>query len=164
MRYRQKPQRLAILRALEGNRDHPSVEEVHREVLKDFPTMSLATVYKTLEMLQRQGSVRRLTIDPARRRYDSEATAHHHLLCTGCGRIVDIHRDFRLDLEEVEREGFTVTGNHVEFTGLCPGCGGKEVIAVAEFKCEKCGATKEGRCRPKKCAACGASGTMEKQV
>jgi len=40
----------------------------------------------------------------------------------------------------------------------------KEVKALAEFKCEKCGASKEGRCKPQKCQACGATGTMQKQV
>jgi Fur family peroxide stress response transcriptional regulator len=155
---------MAILRVLEGNRRHPSVEEVHREVRKDFPTMSLATVYNTLEMLRKQGEVRRLSIDPARRRYDPETSAHHHLLCTECGRIVDIHRTFDLDLGDGEGEGFEIMGNHVEFTGRCPECQREEVVTLAEFKCEACGATKEGRCKPKKCPACGASGTMAKQV
>jgi Fur family peroxide stress response transcriptional regulator len=154
---------MAILKVLEENRVHPSVEEVHREVLKDFPTMSLATVYNTLEMLRRQGDVRRLSIDSARRRYDFETSDHHHLLCTECGLIVDVHRSFDLDLGEGEKDGFEILGNHVEFTGRCPECRTKEVVTLAEFKCEECGATKEGRCKPKKCPACGASGTMAKQ-
>jgi Fur family peroxide stress response transcriptional regulator len=135
---------MAIMKVLENNREHPSVEEIHIEVRESFPTMSLATVYNTLEMLRRQGEVRRLSIDPARRRYDPDTSAHHHLLCTECGRIVDIDRSFDLDLGDGEREGFEITGNHVEFTGRCPECRKKEVVTLAD-------------------PACGASGTMEKQ-
>ena len=163
MTYRLTPQRMAILRCLEGTREHPSAEDIYGKVKSAFPPMSRATVYNTLELLRRRGDVRELTIDPGRRRYDPDTSEHHHLLCTGCGRIVDITRRFRFSLDREEAEGFELRGNHVEFYGLCPDCRGEEVSYLATFKCDKCGATKEGRCKPKKCPSCEKAGTMQKQ-
>jgi Fur family peroxide stress response transcriptional regulator len=157
------PQRIAILDILEGNREHPSAEDVHREVKKSFPTMSLATVYNTLELLRERGEVLELSIDPARKRYDPDTVDHSHMICGECGRIADVGRSVVVQLGEDERMGYEITGTRVEFHGRCPECLDKEVRSVAEFKCEKCGATKEGRCKPKKCPACGESGCMQKQ-
>jgi Fur family peroxide stress response transcriptional regulator len=156
------PQRLAILECLEGNKGHPSAEDIYKEVRKRFPTMSFATVYNTLETLKNRGRLRELTIDPERRRYDPDTARHHHLICTGCRKVADVHADFRIKVPEEARRAFEITGNHVEFYGLCPECRRKEV-SMAVFKCEKCGASKEGRCKPRKCPQCGATGTMKKK-
>ena len=163
MNYRMTPQRLAILEVLDGNREHPSAEDVYREVKMNFPTMSLATVYNTLELLSRRGELRELTIDSARKRYDPDMGDHSHMICDECGRIADVGRTVAVELGEDERMGYEIRGARVEFHGRCPKCRDKEVRYVAEFKCEKCGATKEGRCKRKKCPACGESGCMQKQ-
>jgi Fur family peroxide stress response transcriptional regulator len=163
MTYRMTPQRMAILGILEGNRDHPSAEDVHREVKKSYPTMSLATVYNTLKLLCERGELLELAIDPARKRYDPEMADHSHIMCEECGGIADVGRSVAVRLGEDERMGYEITGTCVQFYGRCPECRDKEVKGVAEFKCEKCGATKEGRCKPKKCPACGESGCMQKQ-
>ena len=116
------PQRLAIIEYLGGNRDHPSAEKIFETVRKQYPMMSFATVYNTLELLKEKGVVRELTIDPERRRYDPDTSRHHHLICTGCRKIVDIFGDFSVNLPEENERSFEVTGNHIEFYGLCPGC------------------------------------------
>lgn len=157
------PQRLAILRFLDGNKSHPSAEDIYKEVRKTFPTMSFATVYNTLEALRKRGGVLELTIDPGRRRYDPNTEHHHHLICLRCKRIVDIHTDYHLDVPVQQKGSFRVLNNHIEFYGLCEECQKKEVISMAVFKCDKCGTTKEGRCKPKKCPNCGETGTMQKQ-
>ena len=163
MTYRLTPQRLAILEFLEGNRNHPSADDIYRKVKAGFPGMSRATVYNTLDLLCRQGELAELTVDPRRRRYDPDTSAHHHLVCRACGLIVDIFRDFRILLSDEERESFLVESTHVQFTGLCLQCREKEVATMATFTCDKCGATKEGRCRPKKCPSCGIEGSMQKE-
>lgn len=116
------PQRLSILAYLEGNKDHPTAEEIFRKVSKKFPTMSLATVYNTLDILKRQGRLTEITIDPEKRHFDPNTEKHHHLICTECKRIADIHADFDLDVPDKEMQGFLITGNHVEFYGICQGC------------------------------------------
>lgn len=126
MTYRLTPQRLAILEFLEGNRDHPSADDIYRKVKNGFPGMSRATVYNTLDLLCRQGELAELTVDPQRRRYDPDTGAHHHLVCRACGLVVDIFRDFRISLDSEESESFLVESSHVQFTGLCPQCREKE--------------------------------------
>lgn len=58
------PQRIAILDYLDGNKKHPSAEDIYKAVSKKFPTMSFATVYNTLQTLRKRGCVLELTIDP----------------------------------------------------------------------------------------------------
>lgn len=116
------PQRIAILDYLEGNTGHPSAEEIYRAVSEKFPTMSFATVYNTLTALRQKRTVTGLTIDPGKRRYDPNTEPHNHLICTSCKKIVDIQIDYNLDVPDHIKEGFDVTGNHVEFYGLCAQC------------------------------------------
>ncbi|MCL4456416.1 MAG: transcriptional repressor [Nitrospirae bacterium] len=116
------PQRLAILDYLDGNKEHPSAEDIYKAVSKRFPTMSFATVYNTLETLRQKGGVLELTIDPAKKRFDPNTEPHHHLICVGCKKILDIHGSYRLPLPDEKREGFELIGNHIEFYGLCPKC------------------------------------------
>jgi len=120
------PQRLAILEFLDGNKEHPSAEDVYKAVSKKFPTMSLATVYNTLMTLKQRGLVKELTMDPLRMRFDPQPTPHHHLICMDCRKIIDIHTRLRVNLPEMEQEGFEIVGNHIEFYGRCPKCKNKK--------------------------------------
>ncbi|MEW6600719.1 MAG: transcriptional repressor [Nitrospirota bacterium] len=116
------PQRLAILGFLEGNVAHPSAEDIYRAVTKKFPTMSFATVYNTLEALKKTGTVQELKIDTDKRRYDPDISSHHHIICTKCKNIVDIHKDFSIDLSEDLMQGYELLGNSIEFYGICQKC------------------------------------------
>jgi len=116
------PQRLAILSYLDGNTSHPSADDIYKEVLKQFPTMSFATVYNTLEALKNKGTVQELKIDPNKKRYDPDVSRHHHIVCIKCNNIDDVHRDFKLDLSEDLTSGFELLGNNIEFYGICQNC------------------------------------------
>jgi Fur family peroxide stress response transcriptional regulator len=116
------PQRLAILDFLEGNTDHPSADDIYKAVSVQHPTMSFATVYNTLDTLREKGYVMELSIDPGKKRFDPNAAPHHHLMCTSCKRVQDIHMTFNLDLPETMKGKFRITGNHIEFYGICPVC------------------------------------------
>lgn len=115
------PQRVEILSYLSSHH-HPSAEEIYRDVSRRFPTMSLATVYNTLDVLKRRGNIRELTIDPERRRYDLTQRPHHHLLCIECRKIRDVEIEYEPMLPEGQRDRFTILGTHIEFYGLCPEC------------------------------------------
>jgi Fur family peroxide stress response transcriptional regulator len=119
---KQTPQRLAILEYIQGNKTHPSAADVYNAVSDKFPTMSFATVYNTMETLKNMGMVRELSIDPDKKRFDPDASFHHHLICVRCKKITDIHSRFNLALAEEERDDFDIIGNHIEFYGLCPMC------------------------------------------
>ncbi len=119
---RRTPQRLAIAGFLEGNRDHPTAEDVLAAVRHDHPTISCATVYRTLGALQERGRIRELTIDPRRRRYDPDTGPHHHLLCVGCGKVTDIRDGCELRLAAAIENEYLVLESRVEIHGLCRSC------------------------------------------
>ncbi len=121
------PQRMAILGYLDGNTSHPSAEDIFAAVSRRFPGMSLATVYNTLASLKEKGKLLELTIDPAKKRYDPDTRPHHHLICLDCKRVSDIDRAFDLEIPDSLRNGFQITGNHIEFYGYCPECKGAAV-------------------------------------
>ena len=116
------PQRIAILDYLDGNKSHPSAEEIYKAVSKKFPTMSFATVYTTLGALRDKGSVRELTIDPAKKRYDPDTGSHNHVICVACKKVMDIQINYDLELPPNVKNEFAIFSNHVEFYGLCPQC------------------------------------------
>ncbi|HYA86071.1 MAG TPA: transcriptional repressor [Nitrospirota bacterium] len=121
-RFKRTPQRLAILEYLEGNKSHPSAEDIYRVVSKKHQSMSFATVYNTLHTLTQAGSLRELTIDPERRRYDPDTSGHHHFICVLCDAIIDVPGEIGVGLPKEMAEQFTLLGNNVQFYGYCPGC------------------------------------------
>ncbi|MBS1233159.1 MAG: ferric uptake regulator family protein [Nitrospirae bacterium] len=121
-KFKLTPQRLAILDYLKDNCDHPSAETIYKEIRKRFSTMSLATVYNTLETLRKNGKILELTIDPAKKRFDPSIEPHHHLICIRCKKIIDIHMDYSLHIPNEKKRGFELMGNHIEFYGVCPEC------------------------------------------
>jgi Fur family peroxide stress response transcriptional regulator len=82
---------MAVAEFLNRNMGHPTVDEIHRNIQRRYPTMSLATVYSTLGLLKELGEVQELSI---RKRgkvcFDPNPGLHHHLLCSKCGKILDI--------------------------------------------------------------------------
>ena len=126
--YRLTPQRLAILEALAHSRTHPSAEQVHQQLLANFPTMSLATVYKTIAMLKREGEILELEFSELGNRYDiNRPYPHPHVICTSCGMVMDpSDHDIGETTKRISSEtGFTITSHRLDFYGLCPTCQGK---------------------------------------
>jgi Fur family transcriptional regulator, peroxide stress response regulator len=124
-KFRITPQRMAVLRILAGSCDHPSVERVFDQVKKDFPTMSLATVYKTVTLLKQLNEVLELGFQEGGNRYDgNKPYPHPHLVCTQCRKIIDPDLE---SLEGVTKElasetGFHITSHRLDFFGICPDC------------------------------------------
>jgi len=121
------PQRLAILEYLEGNTSHPSAEDIFRHVGKQFPSMSFATVYNTLEALKERGLIVELSIDPDKKRFDPNTEPHHHLICERCHQIFDVFTEFPIELPAEYAKDFKVKRYEVVFYGLCKECQKKEV-------------------------------------
>ncbi len=121
-RFKRTPQRLAILDFLEGNTSHPSAEDIYRTVSKKYRSMSLATVYNTLNTFTKAGALRELTIDPSRKRYDPDTSLHHHLICISCKKIADVPGQIAVDLPKGMVRDFAIIGSHVEFYGYCSAC------------------------------------------
>jgi Fur family peroxide stress response transcriptional regulator len=119
------PQRIAILDYLEGNSNHPSAEDIYKAVSERFPTMSFATVYNTMEALAEKKGVIELNIDTHKKRFDPDTRPHNHLICTKCRKVVDVFEKYSLNVPEVQRHGFEITSNQIEFYGVCSECRNK---------------------------------------
>jgi Fur family peroxide stress response transcriptional regulator len=118
------PQRIAILNHLDGNTDHPSVEDIHREVSRAFRTISLATVYNTLDTLVQLHEVRAIDVDPGRKHYDPDTRPHHHAICTHCHGIQDVFADLAaaVQVPAAVTDTFRVDETAVYLRGVCLDC------------------------------------------
>lgn len=122
------PQRLAVFRCLLEHPGHPSAEEIYHGVRAAHPRLSFATVYNTLQLLTELGEVSEVRVDEVRRRYDLRTELHHHAVCRGCSRIVDVHLPpgspvaAALATAHADDQEFLVEETRVEFTGLCGSC------------------------------------------
>jgi Fur family peroxide stress response transcriptional regulator len=125
--YKATTQRVAICRFVLHSRDHPSAQRIYDEVRKVHPTVSLATVYKTLQILKEQGLVQELDLPESQARFDSYAEPHINMICLQCGNIQDF--DDNAAREMVERAAtkaeFTWTGQRLDIYGICKTCRGR---------------------------------------
>ncbi|MCB1013966.1 MAG: transcriptional repressor [Acidimicrobiales bacterium] len=123
------PQRQRIFRALHETREHPTAEAVYDEVRREMPTISLRTVYQTLNDLTAMGELHQLCLDSGSARFDPTAAPHHHLVCDGCGAVADVHAEFT-DVRVPDDSGFTVSSTEIVFRGRCRECQGEAITAA----------------------------------
>jgi Fur family ferric uptake transcriptional regulator len=123
--WRMTSQRRVVAEVLDGDHVHLTADEVHARAAQRLPEISRATVYNTLGELVTLGEVTEVSTDGRAKRYDPNGHhPHHHLVCSGCGTIRDVHPtgDPLADLPAAERFGFTVSQVEVTYRGLCPSC------------------------------------------
>lgn len=87
------PQRIAIYNMLAHSTEHPNAETIYKTLEEENPTMSLGTVYKTLDYFKQYGLVQELNVGTSSSRYDAIATSHPHTVCTTCGKVDDLFTD-----------------------------------------------------------------------
>ncbi|MDR2100907.1 MAG: transcriptional repressor [Campylobacteraceae bacterium] len=95
------PQRTSILKIL-SRHTHPNIEELYEEIRKEFPTISLATVYKNLNILKQTGMVLEINGNISKPRLDIYTHPHAHIVCKNCGAIEDA--DFMKSIHKYKRE------------------------------------------------------------
>lgn len=115
-------QRLAILRLLQERRDHPSAECVYQELKGEFPTISFATIYSTMQLLAQAKLIQILTVDNKRVHFDSNPEPHAHYHCIQCGKIYDIPVSERTVEEMLQHIDFQVDQIQIYLYGTCPEC------------------------------------------
>lgn len=121
--HRFTPQRMAIVQAVLGSTGHPSAEEIYQQASAALPMISLATVYKTLEVLRDLGEVVEIPVE-GRSRYDGNPRPHVHLICEKCHTVLDWSEEitFPVPEEAIVASGFRPRYYHMEVHGLCPRC------------------------------------------
>lgn len=123
--FRITPQRLAVLRILAASDGHPAVETIYDAVRRDFPTTSIATVYKTVALLKEINEVLELGFADGSNRYDGNRPyPHPHVICTQCRKIIDPDLRSLKDLtaEVAAETGFRITTHRMDFFGICRNC------------------------------------------
>lgn len=129
--FRLTPQRMAVLRVLAEDRGHPTVEQVYDRVRGDYPTTSLATIYKTIDMLKGIGEVLELSVGESHRYDGRDPRPHPHLICEVCGAITDLALDGPLGDPTVLSSAAVAVGMaygyhdvrpQLEFRGRCAAC------------------------------------------
>ena len=118
------PQRQCIFRLLEGDESHPTAEVVYEAARTEMETISLKTVYQTLNELAELGEIAALDLGTGTVRFDPNVErAHHHLVCRSCGKVRDLNVAFTgLSVPAGEGQGYEVDGAEVVFRGLCDEC------------------------------------------
>lgn len=118
------PQRIAVYEMLQNTKSHPSAEMIYSAISDRYPTMSLATVYKTLKTLVEIGLIQELNVGEGNFRYDANALPHPHITCINCGRVDDIDN---IDLSFIndtvkDYTNYRILSSKVYYYGVCPDC------------------------------------------
>lgn len=117
-------QREIILDELRRAKTHPTADELYERIKKKLPRISLATVYRNLEILSETGLIKKLEISGRQKRFDWDPQDHDHVYCTKCHRVDNIPTETGtlLSIAPELQKGYRITGCRIEFYGLCPNC------------------------------------------
>lgn len=133
-KYKFTTQRQVILQAfLDSKENHMSAEDVYELVRDENPEIGLATVYRSLELFTSLELLKKLDFGDGRSRYElndhSMNHSHHHLICLGCGKVVEFSYDFLNEIKEKIRKenGFTIVDYQLKFYGYCKDCAKKNL-------------------------------------
>lgn len=124
MGVRLTPQRLAIVKSLEGDKSHPSAIDIYNRLKDEYPSLSLTTVYNTLQMLKEMGEVVELNLHPEKGLYDPDVTPHSHVYCTRCERVDDLPHASPPEelLRKAQDLGYEVKDVATFVYGICKRC------------------------------------------
>ena len=118
------PQRLAVYKYLMNTTEHPSAENIYKALQEDYPTMSLATVYKAIKTLVEVGLIQEINVGEGNFRYDGKISPHPHVKCIKCGNVEDLC-EFSLEYLNESAQKHTsmkILSNQVYFYGICERC------------------------------------------
>ena len=117
-------QREAIKSFLSLRNDHPTADTIYEELRKDFPNISLGTVYRNLALLEEIGSIIKITSSNGADRYDADTVLHNHFTCKKCNCVIDLDMDNIDHIKDVASKRFDgLIDNYVaHFYGVCSAC------------------------------------------
>lgn len=121
---RNTEQRKIILKELQKMTSHPTAFELFKKVQKRMPDIGLATIYRTLDFMEKKNKIIKLKSKDKEARYDGRIDKHCHLICKGCSFIADITdvKKIIIKSEQLKRSGFTIDPTYVEMFGVCKKC------------------------------------------
>lgn len=119
------PQRLLVIDALHNADKHISAEEIYEQLHERYPYANISTVYRTLELLKELSLVTEADFGDGLVRYHvAEKGHHHHLVCYGCGKVIDLKESVLRPLKDtlLQRYDFDADLRHLAISGECKGC------------------------------------------
>lgn len=118
------PQRLAVYKYLMGTKEHPSAEIIYKALQPDYPTMSLATVYKAVKTLVEVELIQEINVGEGNFRYDGNKHDHAHVQCLTCSKVDDLENISFSNLNQSAEDntGYKILSNKVFFYGICKEC------------------------------------------
>jgi Fe2+ or Zn2+ uptake regulation protein/predicted transcriptional regulator len=142
-------QREIILDELNRSKTHPTADELYSCIKKNLPRISLATVYRNLEILSEAGLIQKLQVSGRQKRFDWNPEVHNHIFCTQCQGLDNIptpDAGATPYVGPMQEKGYCITGCRIEFFGLCPKCQTKtpnndSQKGVSQMGCKTCGNT-----------------------
>jgi Fur family ferric uptake transcriptional regulator len=124
--YKLTPQRRAVLSTITTSREHLTPSAIYERVQQEYPGIGLVTIYRTIDILAELGAICKLNAEGSSRSYliRRDSGHHHHLICSGCGAVVDFTMCELRELEQrlSHRTGFKIEGHLLEFVGRCQKC------------------------------------------
>ena len=118
------PQRLAVYNYLKGTTAHPCADTIYKAIHELYPTMSLATVYKTLKTLAEVKLIQEINVGEYNFRYDGNPNPHPHIQCLSCGKVDDLNNITFSELNKIAEDNsdYEIVYNQVYFYGYCNSC------------------------------------------
>jgi len=123
-KYKRSRQRDRITEVLRGTQSHPSADWIYSRLKKEFPNLSMGTVYRNLNILIEQGLIQKIDFGSTFSRFDADVSPHYHLICETCSSVADLKLLFYDEINEKVEEttDFSVSRHRIEFYGLCKKC------------------------------------------
>ena len=117
-------QREAIKEFMMTRKDHPTADVVYMNVRKEFPNISLGTVYRNLTLLSDMGELLRLRVGDGVDHFDATITPHYHFICKDCGAVTDLELPIMHSIDTVADKSFNgrIDGHVTYFYGTCEHC------------------------------------------
>ncbi len=122
--YRKSRQRERILALLRSTQTHPTAAWIFDRLRREFPSLSVGTVYRNIAILVDEGLVNRIDFGSTFDRFDANTLPHYHFICEGCARIIDVDVPFdqAITARVDSSSGLTARRHEIEFYGLCERC------------------------------------------
>ncbi len=122
--FRKSKQRNRILELLSSTGTHPTADWIYDKLKKEFPRLSLGTVYRNLSTLVEQGLVKKIHFGSTFDRFEANTQPHYHLICESCGKILDFEMPIYDDLNTQAKRltNFIIHHHKLEFFGMCEDC------------------------------------------
>ena len=126
--FRMTPQRVAILDEIRQGGGHLTASEIIDKVHQKHPSISVGTVYRTLNMFADHGVILEFPFGNQASRFDGRTERHDHVHCTVCGELRDVDVPSALLAHQVaeDQSGYEIQGHQTIFSGICPKCRRKQ--------------------------------------